>query len=221
MGFNFPTSPTNGQRSNGYYYDSSIGAWRSEKTLGVPAGVTMAFAGATAPTGFLLCDGSSKNRADYPELFAVLGGVSSPYGLPSGTTFNLPDLRQRIPVGKNATGTFATIGSTGGVESVTLTAAQSGVPAHGHGVTDPGHNHTQTGHAHYVPNIVNTGSGSGAFAESWGGGSGNRGIYTDTQTPAIQSRVTGVTVNNSVAADASAAHTNLQPYITMNYIIKT
>jgi microcystin-dependent protein len=234
MAYNFPSSPTDGQKSNGYYYDAATGAWLSEKRLGVPVGVTMAFAGATAPEGYLICDGSSKLRADYPALFEVLGGASSPYGLPSGTTFNVPNLRTRVPVGKNTTGTFATLGSTGGAESVVLTGAQSGLPAHNHGITDPGHNHTQnphnhtqSGHQHYVPNIVNTGSGGGAFAESWGGGSGNRGIYTDVQTPAIQNNTatniaatTGISTINTTPTNASQAHNNLQPYITMNYIIK-
>jgi microcystin-dependent protein len=234
MAYNFPSSPTDGQKSNGYYYDAATGAWLSEKRLGVPVGVTMAFAGATAPEGYLICDGSSKLRADYPALFEVLGGASSPYGLPSGTTFNVPDLRTRVPVGQNTTGTFATLGSTGGVESVVLTGAQSGLPAHNHGITDPGHNHsqnphnhTQSAHDHYVPNVNNTGSGSGAFTESWGGGSGNRNIRTDGQAPAIQNNTatniastTGITTVNTTATNASQAHNNLQPYITMNYIIK-
>ena len=234
MAYDFPSSPTNGQKSNGYYYDSATGAWLSEKRIGVPVGVTMAFAGATAPEGYLICDGSSKLRADYPALFEVLGGASSPYGLPSGTTFNVPDLQTRIPVGKNTTGTFATLGSTGGAESVVLTGAQSGLPVHNHGLTDPGHNHsqnphnhTQTGHNHSIPNVANPGSGSGAVFESWGGGTGGRTHLTSTATPAIQNQTatniaatTGISTINTTATNASEGHNNLQPYITMNYIIK-
>jgi microcystin-dependent protein len=234
MAYNFPSSPTNGQKSNGYYYDSATGAWLSEKRIGVPTGVTMAFAGATAPEGFLICDGSSKLRADYPALFEVLGGASSPYGLPSVTTFNVPDLQTRIPVGKNTTGTFATLGSTGGAESVVLTGAQSGLPVHNHGITDPGHNHTQnphnhtqSAHDHGIPNVNSPTSGGGATLESWGGGSGSRSVRTDGQTPAIQNQTatniattTGISTINTTATNASEGHNNLQPYLTMNYIIK-
>ena len=72
-----------------------------------PAGVIMAFAGSTAPSGYLICDGSAVSRSTYANLYAVIGTT---YGAGNGsTTFNLPDLTGRVPVGKNA-GTFATLG---------------------------------------------------------------------------------------------------------------
>ncbi len=56
-----------------------------------PAGEVITFAGSTAPTGFLLCDGSAVSRITYSNLFAVIGTT---YGVGNGaTTFNLPDLR--------------------------------------------------------------------------------------------------------------------------------
>lgn len=58
----------------------------------VPSGVIMSFAGATAPTGWLLCNGAAISRTIYGNLFTALGGASSPYGLGDGsTTFNLPN----------------------------------------------------------------------------------------------------------------------------------
>lgn len=69
----------------------------------VPAGVTVPYAGAAAPTGYLLCDGSSKLRADYAALFTAIGTV---FGAADGTHFNVPDLRSRVPLGAGA-GTFA------------------------------------------------------------------------------------------------------------------
>ena len=57
----------------------------------VPAGMVNAFAGTTAPTGYLICDGSAVSRTTYADLFAVVGIT---YGAGNGTTtFNLPDLR--------------------------------------------------------------------------------------------------------------------------------
>lgn len=78
----------------------------------LPIGVTLPYGGATAPTGYLLCDGSAVSRTTYAGLFAIL---STTYGVGDGsTTFNVPDLRQRFPMGKAAAGTGSTLGGTGG-----------------------------------------------------------------------------------------------------------
>lgn len=78
----------------------------------LPAGVTLPYGGTTAPSGYLLCDGSAVSRTTYAGLFAIL---STTYGVGDGsTTFNLPDLRQRFPMGKAASGTGSTLGGTGG-----------------------------------------------------------------------------------------------------------
>jgi hypothetical protein len=77
-----------------------------------PVGSGALWFAAAAPTGWLLCDGSAVSRATYAALFAVVGEV---YGAGDGsTTFNLPDLRQRFPLGKAASGTGNALGATGG-----------------------------------------------------------------------------------------------------------
>lgn len=81
----------------------------------VPTGAVLDFAGSTAPTGFLLCDGSSYLRTDFPALFAVIGTA---FGAVDGTHFNVPPSGTFV-VSKNA-GTFSTIGATGGAESQAL-----------------------------------------------------------------------------------------------------
>lgn len=68
-----------------------------------PVGEVTMYGGATAPAGWLICDGSSKLVADYPDLHAAIGYT---YG-GAGLNFNLPDLRSRMPVG---IGTFVTLG---------------------------------------------------------------------------------------------------------------
>lgn len=72
--------------------------------LVLPAGVTVPYAGATSPTGWLLCNGQAVSRTSYPRLFAAIGTT---YGQGDGsTTFNVPDLRECNPVGigKRASG---------------------------------------------------------------------------------------------------------------------
>lgn len=78
----------------------------------IPVGALHQFAGSSAPTGYLLCDGAAISRTTYSDLFGVVGTT---YGSGDGsTTFNLPDLRQRFPIGVATSGTGSTIGSTGG-----------------------------------------------------------------------------------------------------------
>lgn len=75
-------------------------------------GIIVPFGGSSAPTNWLLCNGALVSRATYANLFAVIGTT---YGAGDGsTTFALPDLRQRFPLGKAASGTGSTLGSSGG-----------------------------------------------------------------------------------------------------------
>jgi microcystin-dependent protein len=70
---------------------------------------------ATAPAGYLLCDGSAVSRTTYADLFAV---ISTTYGAgDSSTTFNVPDLQGKFPQGKSGTTSLA---GTGGANTVTV-----------------------------------------------------------------------------------------------------
>lgn len=106
-----------------------------------PLGSVLVYAGSVAPSGWLLCDGSAVSRTDYSRLFSVIGTT---YGTGNGsTTFNLPNLQDRIPVGKGSIN--IAIGSTGGQDSVTLTTGQ--LPSHNHTASSDSaglHNHTGT-----------------------------------------------------------------------------
>jgi microcystin-dependent protein len=97
----------------------------------------------TAPTGYLLCDGTAVSRTTYSALYAVVGTT---FGVGDGsTTFNVPNYTNRVPYG-------TTIGATGGT-------ADAVVVSHTHTatVTDPGHLHTFQGGT----NSGNGGAGSG------------------------------------------------------------
>lgn len=118
----------------------------------VPVGSVIPFAGSSAPTGWLLCDGTVKSRTTYANLFAE---ISTTYGAGDGsTTFNLPDMRGRVPVGLDS-GTFDSLGEALGAESTTLTATQ--LPEHTHGVYLQGDG-TGTGLSVDAPNYI---AGSG------------------------------------------------------------
>ena len=79
----------------------------------IPTGTLLDYAGSTAPTGFLICDGSAISRTTYADLFSVIGTT---YGIGDGsTTFNLPDLQGKISVGLDSNDTdFDALGETGG-----------------------------------------------------------------------------------------------------------
>lgn len=78
----------------------------------MPAGAIMAWASATAPSNWLICDGSAVSRTLYASLYATIGDS---YGAGDGTTtFNLPDLRGRVPVGRGTDTAFDTLGEAGG-----------------------------------------------------------------------------------------------------------
>lgn len=104
--------------------------WESLKMDFMQVGAIILWAGPIPAGGALLyCDGTSYLRADFPDLFAVIGIT---FGAVDGTHFNVPDLRGRVPVG-DGTGpglSPRTIGDQGGEESHTLVTGE--IPSHAH-----------------------------------------------------------------------------------------
>lgn len=166
-----------------------------EQTAILPPGL-ITYCPGVVPNGWLYADGSTISATRYGQLVAYLGGTT------------LPDLRGRVPVGMAASGTFATLLSTGGVETVTLTGAQSGQPGFTTSTQSANHNHVIFG-GQLVP--VTT-----AVAQVAAGGSfaaiNNWGTTTDVEAQAHTHSVS--------AANAASSHSNLQPYIVMLPIIK-
>jgi microcystin-dependent protein len=82
------------------------------QAAGIVPGVLMPYAGATAPSGYLLCDGAAVSRTIYAALFTAIGTA---YGAGDGsTTFNVPDLRGRVPVAKGTNADVDTVGESDG-----------------------------------------------------------------------------------------------------------
>ena len=218
--------------------DASWGSVSSGATI--PSGSLQMYAGAitqsasagtvttTAPTGWLLANGNVVSRSTYSALFTAIGTT---YGAGDGsTTFALPDMRSRVPVGVGTGSglTARTLGGTVGTETETLTSSQ--IPAHSHpntvGSTAGGTNNITSGmsratvHNHSVDRAAWTNSGSAPYTFT-GGGSNialqNIGIYNSDSLDHSHN----VFITNANNTGGGSSHNNMQPSIGLNYIIKT
>jgi microcystin-dependent protein len=144
VGLSSDTKPSNVPDGATFYetdtkkiYVRDGGTWEEMNGSGggSPTGTVSMWATATAPTGWLLCDGSAVNRTTYADLFALL---STTYGAGDGsTTFNLPNFASRFPLGYSASAPTKvfTFSSRSG-NTITITGADSHA-----------HNEIQTGQA--------------------------------------------------------------------------
>jgi len=128
--------------------------------LAMPIGTIQMYPKATAPTAttnggtWLICNGGTLVRTDYPDLHTLITNTYGTY--PSGTTFLLPDFQARVPVGYNVSAigsgvtvrSIRTMASTAdGTETHTLSDTQ--IPLHSHSITDDGHIHPVTDVSHF------------------------------------------------------------------------
>jgi microcystin-dependent protein len=162
----------------------------------VPTGGIMAYGGTSAPTGFLICDGSAVSRTTYAALFAVIGSTFG--GGDGSTTFEIPDMRGRAPYGKASSGTAGTLGG------------EFGALDHTH--TGPSHTHTATVPRDGYSSILNTPQVGGRLmtGNAAAGGEDADG-YQATSDVAI----------TTAAGGTEASGTSNGPALVVHFIIKT
>jgi microcystin-dependent protein len=181
--------------------DALVGALNPQAQ--VPIGAIMAWMTATAPTHWLLCDGTDVDDTLYPALAAVLGSTAG--------MIRLPALAGRMPLGTDATHALK---STGGAETVPLAVAN--MPSHAHGgatgVRDRSQNHT-----HAFGPIINGGGPASVYG------------LTNLMSPSAGPIGQGGTVYAVDAPDhlhgigpegGGVAHANMPPYLTVNFVIR-
>lgn len=177
-----------------------------------PAGAIMEFAAGAAPTGFLVCDGSSLSTTTYANLFAAIGYQWGG----AGASFNLPDARGRTSIGAGTGAGLSarTVGQSLGEENHLLIVGE--IPGHTHNVSGNtgGFSADHTHNYAHDPDIT--------FAAGGNGPAVSAGILTNNAT------TTGQSGNHSHAFSATTdngtpgggVHNNMQPSIVFNKVIK-
>lgn len=176
------------------FTSNKINADTSSVNGGNPfVGEIMKFGGTFAPRGWALCAGQLMAVSQNDALFSLLGTI---YGGDGRTTFGLPDLRGRVPVHPGTGPGLPPIrlGEKGGATDVTLAANE--IPSHSHTLN------------------VNAGGGN---TDNPGGNfisANSEGVkhYSDSTSPLS----VGANIGNS---GGSQSHTNMQPYLAINYCI--
>jgi len=195
--------------------------------LGIPIGGIIPYAGATAPYGFLFCDGSEIERPKFSVLYDIIGSTyNGATPLVGVNTFRLPDLRGRFPLGRDnmdnagtvpiSSGGFVdsgggtagrvsdiqatTTGGTAGSSSTTLTLAN--LPEHSHTLSSGAQDYSAIAVTTTIDPAATTGLGPTApgqaqYLKDSGG----------IKKPALTTLSTPVGIMN--------------PFLTINYIIRS
>lgn len=156
----------------------------------MPPGLVLPYGGAAAPTGFLLCDGAAVLRSTYAALFTAIGTTFGPGD--GSTTFNVPDLRGRVPMGVDGTAgrissTPDTLGTNGGEERHTMTLTEL------------------VSHVHPLSTVFNP-----------------AGTNIDNKQASEATPGNSTTMNTAAPTGANATPFNVvQPYQVTQYVVKT
>jgi microcystin-dependent protein len=237
IGLTGPQGPTGAQGPQGVKGDTGATGPMGTVYDTDQVGTVKAFSGRTVPTNWMIADGRSLLRANYPDLFTSIGTI---YGAADGTHFNLPDLRSRFLYGSSAPD-LSDLGASGqgGEASHILLAGE--MPSHAHVVNSHSHGGatgggtsgpTNTEHDHYVgwnrtTTMNNAGGASGVTGLSDAVPGGNQqsisfGTRQQNQNHqhSIPALAIGAEAPGTNAQGGGAAHNNLPPYVLTALMIK-
>jgi Microcystin-dependent protein len=174
------------------------------------AGMIIQYAGEYAPKGFFICDGREVSRETYEDLFKIIGTT---YGSGDGSkTFNIPNLKGRVPVGLDKNDNdFKMLGNTGGEKEHQLKIDE--IPSHNHKATTViesagSHIHEATSssngsHSHTVSGTANSAGSHGHSTYYLTDLTNNKG---DSRRRGVESANSGNSADN-VIAGGSHSHT--------------
>lgn len=177
-------------------YTEDIGSASPGK--GCPIGTILPYSSTTIPEGYLVCDGSAVSRTTYADLYAVIGTT---YGAGDGsTTFNLPNLKGKVPVGQDTSDTdFDVLGETGGEKTHQLVK----------------------GELPYIDAYFSIHGSEHGTNFYKGNGNSWKGTYIGNKYMASTGATGAYSYNDvGIAFGSNQAHNNLQPYSVLVYIIK-
>lgn len=179
-----------------------------------PIGASSPWFSDTLPSGFgtfAWLNGQAISRTTYAAVFAILGTA---FGVGDGTTtFNLPDTRDNVLVGKGTMGATSAAGRITNFVTSTLgnlfgeclhLLGIGEIPSHNHTLTDPGHTHTTTP---AVPVVIQNAGGGSYFTAS----------TQTTANLAINNAMTGISI---AAAGGGGTHNNVQPSLVCNWVMR-
>ena len=196
-------------------------------------GSIIPFTGSVIPDGHLMCDGSAVSRSEYSDLFEVIG---TNFGEGDGsTTFNLPNIGDRVIIGDSLVHGFAT---TGGEEEHVLDVGEIAehdheIPAHGHGndiaFNTPSLSHSITTQPAFKYTRLNgTYKGTAQLGNSYNSRS-NASMSRATNVAIADHPATDCTMTGGItdcaamtSSDAGSgdAHNNMMPYIALVFLIQ-
>jgi microcystin-dependent protein len=210
------------------YVDGVTSSIQTQLNTNTPVGMISIHAGSSAPTGWLLCDGTSYASASYTTLFSVIGQTFGG----SGSDFAVPNLKGKVVVGIDATqSSFDARGETGGAMTHQHAASNSGTTniGHNHAIDPPStgssgagdHGHSLTDHSHYSDhshyadhshsiNPGETGTSSSSHNHSINANASNGSRATGTSAVALGSHT------HSTDANSHSHNVNIATFTSAN-----
>lgn len=199
----------------------------------VPLGGCIPYTGASGntPRGWLIADGTAVSRVTYKTYFDLVGIT---YGAGDGVlTFNMPDMRQKFPLGKAASGTGAVLGATGGtINHIHSFSGGSTGSAGGHGHSVSGstdsagsHSHSQGAHSHALNTVASADAAPNSPFGSVAGQTSQTDIFNDSGTGTSGSHSHSVSGSTDSVGDHShslgsgSTATANPPFLALNYIV--